>query len=328
MPGRKENVHWIPNNDILTFAEIERISRILVQRLGIEKIKLTGGEPLLRENIENLISLIAQIDGLKRLDMTTNGWFLPQKAKALRDAGLQGITISLHSIKRETSAQIAGGIDVLERVLEGIDSSIDAGFSPVKINTVIIRGYNDNEIVDIVKFARSKRISIQFIEFMPLDGTKMWQTNLVVSGSEIYEKISKYFKLVPMERKIGDTAVTYEFEDGLGEVGLIMPISKPFCDDCDRIRLTADGKLLTCLFDTQYHDLKHLIRKSNDHGGNFCRHNRNNDNNNNGIKSMANDDEIANYIVNSIKKKPPGIAYSSPLIKNIQRTRAMHAIGG
>lgn len=345
MPSQKRDIQWIPGNEILTFPEIERISRILIG-LGIEKIRLTGGEPLLRENIENLVDTLAQISGLKNLSMTTNGFLLAQKAKVLRKAGLGGITISLHSLKPGKFSKIAGsGTEGLGRVLEGIDASIDAGFKAIKINAVIIREYNDDEIINIVEFARSRNLALRFIEFMPLDGSKIWQTDLVITGSEIIKTISKYFKVVSKGRKRGDTSVIYEFEDGIGEVGLISPISLPFCDDCDRIRLTADGKLLTCLFDSNYYDLKPLLRHDKDNYSSAPPSSSSALSNNNSSKihpgqkrgnndnletetSAKTDDQIADFIINSVRKKPPGIQYASPLIKNIQRTRPMYAIGG
>jgi cyclic pyranopterin phosphate synthase len=273
--------------------------------------------------------------------MTTNGIFLPQKAKLLRKAGLHEITISLHSLKREKFSKIVGSskIDVLERVLEGIDVAIQAGFRAIKINAVVVKGYNDDEILDLVKFARSKNLALRFIEFMPLDGSENWQADLVVTSSDIIRTISKQFKLISKGRERGDTSAMYEFEDGLGEVGIISPISLPFCDDCDRIRLTADGKLLTCLFDSNYHDLKALLRDS---GQDYCYSSSNtNSSKSNNEQRITNgratanattyvrtDAEIASFIINSVRKKPPGIQYTSPLINSIRRTRPMHAIGG
>ncbi len=321
---RKDSIRWISDDMMLTFEEVSQVTKVLVS-LGIKKVRITGGEPLLREGIDRLIAMVSPLPGIETLDMTTNGWFLAKKAKVLRNAGLHGVTISLHSTRRDRFAKIAG-IDALPRVLEGIDAACEAGFTTVKINFVAIRGYNDDEIVDIVKFAREKNLSIRFIEFMPLDGLGGWSPDRVMSGKEIISKLSKHFELVPKERIPGDTATMYGFKEeeegdnSHGKVGLITPISEPFCDDCDRIRLLSDGKLLTCLFDTNYYDLKPLIREKKALSAAD-------------IKKAAEaeseiDARLATYIVNCISKKPGGIQYI-PAIRNLGKPmRAMHAIGG
>jgi GTP 3',8-cyclase len=298
----KGKVRWIPEEEILSFEEIERITKVLAS-LGIEKIRITGGEPLLRRDLEHLVRNLRQINGIRSVDMTTNGWHLEGKAKALRDAGLRGVTVSLHSLHGDRFAKISG-VDALPRVLRGIDRALDVGLSPVKVNSVAIRGYNDDEIMDLVEYARERSISIRFIEFMPLDGLGIWSSDRVVSGKEIIERVSSKYALVARGRGTGETSSLWRFADGRGDVGLITPMSDPFCDDCDRIRLTADGKLLSCLFDIDYHDLRHLVRNG------------------------ATDDGLAETIIKAVWKKPDGVGYM-PWVKNHwEKPRNMNAIGG
>lgn len=337
MPSSKD-IRWIRYDKLLTFGEIARIAGVLAS-LGIEKIRITGGEPLLRDKLETLVQLLSQIKGIKSIDMTTNGWFLSlEKAILLRRAGLQGVTLSLHSLQKERFARISG-VDGLQRVIGSIDAARKAGLFPVKVNTVAIRRYNDDEIMDIVEFARNRSLSLRFIEFMPLDGQNIWDPEMIMSGRQILEIISKHYKLKPKGRTRGDTATLYEFDDNKGDIGLITPISDPFCDDCDRIRLTADGKLLTCLFDSNYYDLKPFVRKKHEKA-HYNRNenvsanmNINSGNNHNGIhKETINDGDgaLAYYITRCLKQKPPGIAYAKPLTleKLGHKPRPMHAIGG
>lgn len=298
----KDKATWIPQQEILGFDEIERIVRVLAS-LGVEKVRVTGGEPLLRKDLERLVGRLRLIRGIRSIDMTTNGWYLEEKAEALRGAGLRGVTVSLHSLKRERFAKISGA-DALPRVLRGIDRALEAGLDPVKVNSVAIRGYNDDEILDLVEYARERGISIRFIEFMPLDGLGIWSPDRVVSGKEIVEKVSGRYPLLPAGRGNGETSSTWRFADGAGDVGLITPMSDPFCDDCDRIRLTADGKLLSCLFDTDYHDLRHLVRN----GGT--------------------DDDMADEILDSVWKKPEGVGHMSWIKNGWEKPRNMNAIGG
>ncbi len=301
MPER-DKVHWIPSEDILTFDEVERVARVLVS-LGITRVRITGGEPMLRPRIEDLVMRLRAIDGIESMDMTTNGWFLAQKAKSLKDAGLRGVTVSLHSLKRENFARISG-MDALPRVIQGIDEALRVGLRPVKVNSVAIRGYNDHEIIDLVDFARERNIAIRFIEFMPLDGLGIWAPDSLMSGKEILQRVAGSYRLVPKGREPSDTATLWGFEDGRGELGVITPMTEPFCDDCDRIRLTSDGKLLSCLFDTEYHDLKRFVRN----GGS--------------------DADIANFILGSVWKKPDGVGYMPWVKEAWEKPRNMNAIGG
>ena len=298
----KSKIKWIDKRDILEFEEIGRIVRVLAS-LGIEKIRVTGGEPLLRPNIESLVLELSQIHGIKSIDMTTNGWFLEQKAKVVHDAGVRGVTVSLHSLRGDRFSKISG-IDALPRVLRGIDRALNEGLKPVKVNSVAIRGYNDDEILELVEYARERRISIRFIEFMPLDGLGMWNYDKVVSGKEIIETVSRRYPLSPTGRGTSETSSIWRFKDGRGDLGLITPMSEPFCDDCDRVRLTADGKLLSCLFDIDYHDLRYLVRNG------------------------SSDEEVAEAIVKAVWKKPEGVGYMPWIKDGWAKPRNMNAIGG
>jgi len=298
----KEKVKWIPQEEILDFDEVERIARVLAS-LGIEKVRITGGEPLLRRDVEHLVRKLTTIRGIRSVDMTSNGWHLERKAEALHDAGLRGVTVSLHSLRSDRFARISG-VDALSRVLKGIDKALDVGLSPVKVNSVAIRGYNDDEIIDLVEYARERRISIRFIEFMPLDGLGMWSYDKVVPGKEIIEKVSGMYPLKPQGRGTAETSAVWKFVDGRGDLGLITPMSDPFCDDCDRVRLTADGKLLSCLFDTEYNDLRHIVRN----GGT--------------------DENLARSILDAVWKKPEGVGHMPWIKDGWAKPRNMNAIGG
>ena len=286
----------------MSFEEVERIAGVLAS-LGIEKIRVTGGEPLLRRDLELLVRKLTSIPGIRSVDMTSNGWHLERKARALREAGLRGVTVSLHSLRGDRFAKISG-VDALPRVLRGIDTALEEGLSPVKVNSVAIRGYNDDEILDLVEYARERKISIRFIEFMPLDGLSMWSYDKVVPGKEIIEKVSERYPLQPQGRGTAETSNIWRFRDGRGDLGLITPMSDPFCDDCDRVRLTADGKLLSCLFDTEYYDLRHIVRN----GGT--------------------DEDLARSMLNAVWKKPEGVGHMPWIKDGWAKPRNMNAIGG
>lgn len=255
-----EHNDWIARSEILTYEEIEQIVRIAVD-LGIEKVRLTGGEPLLRRDLPVLVEKLARIDGLKDFALTTNAFFLPQMARELADAGLRRVTVSLDSMRSAKFALLTGR-DALDRVLAGIQAARDAGLGPIKLNCVVIRGFNDDEVIDFAEFARSNSLTVRFIEFMPLDGRPDWDRGQVVSGAEMLATIRSRFDLVPVSpASVSETARRYGFADGApGEVGFITTITEPFCDGCSRLRLTADGKLRTCLFSTRSHDIKSLVR--------------------------------------------------------------------
>ncbi len=254
---------------ILTFEEIAELCEIFVS-LGIEKIRLTGGEPLLRKDVEKLVEKIAKLkipnsQNLKLVDLalTTNGHTLARRAEDLKRAGLDRVTISLDSLKRENFKRITG-VDKLDEVLEAIEAAKSANLQPIKINAVIVRGYNDDEIVDFAEFARENDLSMRFIEFMPLDSGHEWKREMVVSGKEIRQKINEVFPLKLKQNSRGaETAWRYKFADGAnGEIGIIAPVTEMFCGACSRIRLTADGQIRTCLFSTAEHNLRDVLRGS------------------------------------------------------------------
>lgn len=250
---------WVPKSSILSFEEIERVIRIAVS-LGIQKIRLTGGEPLLRHDVEKLVARIAAIPGVEDLAMTTNGFLFAQKARALRDAGLRRISFSLDSLDRSNFKKITGR-DGLEDVLQGIQLAQELGFHPVKVNAVVIREINDQEIVPLAEFARARDLSFRFIEFMPLDSARAWQKEMVVPGHEVLQRLRDRFELHPAPAdNPSSTSKRWVFSDGRGEIGIIAPVSEPFCGHCNRIRLTADGKIRTCLFSVTEHDLRSRLR--------------------------------------------------------------------
>jgi len=250
---------WQPRSKILSFEEIERIVRIAVQ-LGIEKIRLTGGEPLLRQELEKLVERLSPIKGIQDLALTTNGFLFPQKGKALRDAGLHRVSFSLDSLDKENFKRITGR-DGLEEVIASIHLARDLGLTPVKVNSVVIRGINDHEIEALAEFGRTHGLSMRFIEFMPLDSGRVWLKELVVPGREILARIQQRFPLFPVKSENkSETARRWGFPESEAEIGIIAPVSEPFCGHCNRLRLTADGKIRTCLFSTVEHDLRSRLR--------------------------------------------------------------------
>ena len=251
---------WVPKTHLLSFEEIERLTRILVG-LGIQKIRLTGGEPLLRQGVEELVKRISRVHGVADLAMTTNGFLFPQKAQALRDSGLQRISFSLDSLERQNFKKITGR-DGLESVLQSIELAQRLGLHPVKVNAVIIRGLNDHEIETLAQFAQERELAMRFIEFMPLDSARAWLKELVVPGREILERVRQRFSLRPVDDpNASSTAKRWAFPNGRGELGIIAPVSEPFCGHCNRLRLTADGKIRTCLFSVVEHDLRAVLRQ-------------------------------------------------------------------
>src|SRR5258706_5093963 len=237
-----------PKEQMLSYEEIEYVCDVFVS-LGIEKIRLTGGEPMMRRDIETIIEKLSALKrkGLQDLALTTNGYFLPDRAQGLKDAGLDRITISLDSLKRDVFKQLTG-VDVLDRVLAGIAAAKQAGLQPIKINAVIVLGHNEDEVANFAAFAREHDVGVRFIEFMPLDSGHEWARKDVVSGREIRESINERFPLVPLDVQRGsETASRYRFRDGApGEIGIIAPVTEPLCGACSRIRLTADGQIRTC----------------------------------------------------------------------------------
>jgi cyclic pyranopterin phosphate synthase len=250
---------WQPKSNLLTFEEIERVVRIAVG-LGIQKIRLTGGEPLLRRDVEQLVARVAKIPGITDLALTSNGFLFPEKGRALCDAGLKRISFSLDSLDRANFKKITGR-DGLAEVLASIRLARELGMEPVKVNAVIIRGINDHEIEALADFAREQELAMRFIEFMPLDSARAWLKELVMTGREILARLQGRHQLRRgPARNASETATRWVFAEGRGEIGLISPVSEPFCGHCNRIRLTADGKIRTCLFSVVEHDLRSRLR--------------------------------------------------------------------
>ena len=296
-----------PKEQMLSYEEIEYVCDIFVS-LGIEKIRLTGGEPMLRRDIETIIEKLSRFkqsepNRLIDLALTTNGYFLPERAQALKEAGLDRITISLDSLKQEVFKRMTG-VDVLDRVLAGIAAAKAAGLEPIKINAVIVRGHNEDEVADFAAFAREYDVKMRFIEFMPLDSGHEWSRADVVSGKEIRERISERFPLAQVDVARGsETSSRYRFADGApGEIGIIAPVTEPFCGACSRIRLTADGQIRTCLFSTVEHSLRDVVR------------------------SGASRAEIVEYIESVILKKEPRHFINDPGF--VAPSRTMSFIGG
>jgi len=254
---------WAPRSEILSFEEIERVVRIAVD-LGIEKVRLTGGEPLLRHDIELLVERVAAIPGIKDLALTTNGFLFQEEARALRDAGLRRVSFSLDSLDRDNFKKITGR-DGLDEVLASIALAQELGLNPVKVNAVVIRGLNDHEIEPLVEFAQRQGFHMRFIEFMPLDSRHAWQKDLVVPGHEILKRLHARFRLEPIaSSNKSETSKRWRVvgvhASESSEIGIIAPVSEPFCGHCNRLRLTADGKIRTCLFSIEEHDLRSRLR--------------------------------------------------------------------
>jgi len=298
----KNNNNWFDSTDILTFDEIVRFASIM-SKLGIENIRLTGGEPLVRSNIEILVENLSKITGIKKVSMTTNGILLSNKISQLKKAGLSNINISLDTFIQEKFKKI-NGADCLAQVLESIKVATKLQMS-IKINNVVMRGWNDDEVVDFALFSKATGHQVRFIEFMPLDGSGIWNSKLVVTKQEIMTKIrNKIGELIPLDFERSNPAKLYTFSDGKGIIGFIPSISEPFCKNCDRVRLTSDGRFLTCLFEKPGFDIKALLRKG------------------------KSDKEIVDFIQNCIHKKPEGII---KIIRNKQlrpSLNLMNTIGG
>tara|TARA_B100000700_G_scaffold317668_2_gene409468 strand:+ start:1637 stop:2527 length:891 start_codon:yes stop_codon:yes gene_type:complete len=255
-----DGLEWLPRSELLTFEEIERVARLLVERHGIESIRLTGGEPTVRANLPDLVRRLAAL-GVD-LSLTTNGATLRLLAEPLAQAGLRRINVSLDSLRPERFAELTLR-DELPRVLDGIEAAIDAGLNPVKVNAVVMRGVNDDELVDFARFGRNCGVVIRFIEFMPLDADEAWSGGAVVGQDEILERIGEVFPLEPVTRTSAP-ASRFRYVDGAGEIGVVASVTRSFCDSCDRIRLTADGQFRNCLFAVGEYDLRSLLRSGAD----------------------------------------------------------------
>jgi GTP 3',8-cyclase len=273
-----DEYEWINKKEILTFEEISRLATLFVG-LGVEKIRLTGGEPLVRQNLDKLVAKLSSIDGLKDLCLTTNGALLAEKVAALKASGLKRVNISIDSLSPEKFRQMTKRGD-LSKVLEGIFAAKQHGLHPIKLNAVIERGLNEDDILSLVEFSRDNGFVLRFIEYMDVGNSNDWTSGKLVSKREIIEKIHSRYPLKEVGRAGGNApSVDYEFIDGRGDVGVIASVTEPFCSSCTRVRLTADGKIVTCLFSGIGHDVKALIR-----GG-------------------ASDEEISQFIVSIWEKR-------------------------
>ncbi|PZC47800.1 MAG: cyclic pyranopterin phosphate synthase [Chloroflexi bacterium] len=255
-----ERYHFLPKNTVLTFEETTRLAKLFVG-LGVRKLRLTGGEPLLRQDVEQLVSMLSGIDGLEDLSMTTNGSLLTQKAQALKDAGLQRITVSMDSLDDAVFKQMSGRNFLPRHALEGIRAAEDAGLSPIKINCVVQKGVNDHTIVDLARHFKGTGHIVRYIEFMDVGTLNKWDLAQVMPAREVVERISAEMPLEPVDKNYpGEVANRYRYIDGTGEIGVIASVTQPFCQDCTRGRLSAEGELVTCLFANSGTDLKTPMR--------------------------------------------------------------------
>jgi GTP 3',8-cyclase len=289
----------MPASHLLEWDEYERLVRILVG-LGIRKVRVTGGEPMVRKGVEDFVARLKAL-GVEDLSMTTNGYLLAERCDQLVAAGMNRINISLDSLNRERFEQITR-TKTFDQVIAGIDAAQASKLRPVKVNAVLVRGINDDEAEAFAEFARERDLTMRFIEFMPLDADRAWSRDMVVTGAEVHRRISARWPLVPIVHEKSETARKYRFADGRGEIGLISSVSEPFCGHCSRLRMTADGKLRTCLFSKDDHDLRALLR-----GG-------------------AGDDEIRGRIVAIVEQKEKGHRINEPGF--LPPSRTMVSIGG
>ena len=296
-----DNVEFMDRSNLLSFEEIKRVAQI-VSSMGINRLRLTGGEPLMRKNLPALIKMLDEVDGIDDIAMTTNAYFLKDQAQSLKDAGLKRLNVSLDALDPDKFRDV-NRRDCLQSVLDGLDTARKVGFKSIKINAVAVRNFSETEIMSLIEMGRSDGFEIRFIEFMPLDSDKVWERDKVLFGHEIVDMIKKNYELVPIDNSLEiGPASEYNFADGKGKIGIITAVSNPFCDHCNRIRMTADGKLRTCLFSTEETNLKELIR------------------------SGATDEAIIETINQAVLVKEPGHKIN---LDDFERpTRAMHAIGG
>jgi len=297
-----EGLPWLPKREILTYEEILRLARVFVH-LGVRTVRLTGGEPLMRQDIDVLIQGLARLDPTLDLSMTTNGFFLAEKAERLAGAGLKRINVSLDSLQPERfEKMVRRDGQLVFKILDGMQVARAAGLSPIKVNCVVVRGYNEDELLDFVALGRARGYQVRFIEFMPLDAQGEWSMKAVFPGAEILARIHAAYPLAPASGNGGEPATVYRFLDGQGSIGVIASVTEPFCDSCNRVRITADGQLRTCLFAVREHDLKGLLR------------------------SGATDEELADFIIAAVWKKEAGHKINQPDF--VKPARSMSSIGG
>jgi GTP 3',8-cyclase len=289
----------MPSRDLLAWDEYERLVRLLIG-MGIRKVRVTGGEPLVRPGIEDFIARVKAL-GAADVSMTTNAYLLAGRSERLAAAGMDRINISLDSLDRDKFERVTR-TRTFDQVIAGIDAAQASRMRPVKVNAVLVRGLNDDEVEAFAAFARDRDLIMRFIEFMPLDADRVWTRDLVVPAAEVYQRIAARWPLVPIARERSETARKYRFADGRGEIGLIASVTEPFCGACSRLRLTADGKLRTCLFSREDYDLKPFLR-----GG-------------------ASDDELSQAIVSIVMNKEPGHRINEPDF--VAPSRTMVSIGG
>lgn len=297
----EEGMQWLRKDALLTFEEITRLAAI-VASLGVSKIRLTGGEPLMRKDLHVLIRMLKGVKGIQDIALTTNGYFLKEQAATLVDAGLDRINVSLDSLDPRVFAELARR-DYFAQTWEGIEEAERLGISPIKLNVVLMRGINDGEILRFAELARKRSFVIRFIEFMPIGKDDGWSREKVVPTREVLETINRYSPLRPLQTHDGKAAADrFVFEDGNGEIGVISSVSQPFCTDCNRVRITSEGKFRTCLFSHTETDIRALLR-----GG-------------------ATDGEIADALTNAVWHKEEGHLINQPGFVRPQRT--MSQIGG
>lgn len=299
-------VRFLPRADILTFEEIERFVRI-VSRMGVSRVRITGGEPLVRSELATLVARLREIEHLNQVALTTNGMLLVDQAQQLYDAGLDRINISLDTLSAAKFERITRR-EGLDRVLAGIEAAQQAGFCPIRLNALVIRGETEEEIVPLVEFAVARGLVMRFIEYMPLDADNAWQSEQVLIGERIREVIEQAMgPLEPAPRDdTSQPAVDYRFVDGRGEVGFINPVSQPFCGSCDRLRLTAEGQVRNCLFSTVESDARAVLRSD--------------------LADAELDRAIEQLVRNSVAVKKPGHGIDNPSF--VRPERAMYQIGG
>jgi cyclic pyranopterin phosphate synthase len=300
----EEGMQWLPRSEVLTFEEIERVARVCVEHFGIDAIRLTGGEPTVRAHLPVLVGKLASLQtpagAPVDLAMTTNGATFRSLAPDLVSAGLRRVNISLDTLRHDRFVTLTRR-DELPRVLDGIEAAVEAGLAPVKVNVVVMRDVNDDELVDLAAFGRDRGVTVRFIEWMPLDADQRWRHDAVVSQAEIVAAIDAVFPLEPLARG-SEPAERFAYRDGGGEVGVIPSVTRAFCGTCDRVRLTADGQLRSCLFATDEVDLRAVLR------------------------SGAPDAELAETVAACVARKGPGHMIGETLF--VRPRRSMSQIGG